>query len=199
MKYPLFITLFSLVLMMMMTLELASGVRIPFLSKKYTPLVFFKVPPGLIPECDAMEKAVSQVEKELGVRVERLDVLREPASEAVLTLLTARTPPFLYNRESCQTVHITPTTGGGKSKTPVFVDKARIRAWAKGRYLPPASATIQEERVKSPVVLSQEEKAIEQDELLEDAMLTPLQRKGKQAIKDRTDAQAAKSDSDSDK
>jgi len=171
-------------------------------KKGYTPLVFFKVPPGMIPECDEMEKAVTEVERELGVRVERMDVLRQPAAEAALALLTQKNPPFLYHRESCQTVHIPSraSTGGGGSNTntntAIFIDKSRLRAWAKGRYLPPIMAqSAADSKVKTPVVLSQEDKAMEQEELLEDMMLTDLQRKGKQAIKERTDAQAAKSQS----
>ena len=165
-----------------------ASLRIPFLSrKKYTPLVFFKVPPGLIPECDAMDQKVKEVEKELGVRVERLDILRDPSAEAVLRLLTKRTPPFLYNRESCQVVHMTPRKGESEKDMPIVVDKDRITAWAKGRYLP-AQRDIS--KVKTPVVLSQEDNAIDQADLLEDMALTPLQRKGKQAIRERTEEKA---------
>jgi hypothetical protein len=155
-------------------------------NKYYTPLVYFTVPPGLIPECDAMDKCLNQVEEELGVRVERLDVLRRPEAEAVLTLLTTRTPPFLYHRESCQVVHV---PKGGR------VDPSRIRAWAKGRYLAPvaaSSAASSNSQGGPPIVLSQESTAIDQDELLEEALLTPLQRKGKQAIRERTDERASK-------
>jgi hypothetical protein len=161
-------------------------VQRPHKNKHYTPLVYFTVPPGLIPECDAMDKCLSQVEEELDVRVERLDVLRRPEAEAVLTLLTTRTPPFLYHRESCQVVHV---PKGGR------VDPSRIRAWAKGRYLVPvaaAAAASSSSQGGPPIVLSQESTAIDQDELLEDALLTPLQRKGKQAIRERTDERASK-------
>jgi len=191
-----------------------ANARIPFWSSKkkrrYTPLVFFTVPKGLIPECDAMERAVRDVERELGVRVERLDVLRDPSSEAALALLTQqKAPPFLYNRESCQTVHVPSRTGergdtGGSSTSSsassrIYVDKARVRAWAKGRYLPAISSAAQQQAdaVQSPVVLSRDEdKGVDQDELLsleemDDMALTPLQRKGKQAIKERTAARAA--------
>jgi len=165
-----------------------ASLRIPFLSRnKYTPLVFFKVPPGLIPECDAMEQKVKEVEKELGVHVERLDILRDPSAEAVLRLLTKRTPPFLYNRESCQVVHMTPRKGESDKDMPIVVDKDRIRAWAKGRYLP---AQRDVSKVQTPVVLSQQDNAIDQEDLLEDMALTPLQRKGKQAIRERTEEKA---------
>ena len=91
--------------------------RVPFWGKKdtYTPLVFFTVPPGLLPENDAMEKAVRDVERELGVKVERLDILRNPAAEGAMSLLTGKSPPFLYNRESCQSVDIKPTKSGRES------------------------------------------------------------------------------------
>ena len=168
--------------------QAATMIRIPFLSSsnkknKYTPLVFFKVPPGLIPECDAMERTVQEVEKELGVRVERLDILRDPAAEAAMALLTQRTPPFLYHRESCQIVTTVSPEGAGK---------ARVRAWAKGRLLQarrvgmlPSGGT---KKAKAPVVLSQEDNAISQEELLEDMALTPQQREGKKRMKERTEA-----------
>lgn len=168
-------------------------------SKKYTPLVFFTVPKGLLPECDAMERVVTEMEQELGVRVERLDILRQPAAEAILATLTQRSPPFLYHRESCQIIHIpsTSTTSSknndGSSKAPIYIDKARVRAWAKGRYLAPIMSTTSSTsttKVHKPKVLSQQDDSIDQEELLEDMMLTPLQREGKKRIKERTDAKA---------
>ena len=165
--------------------------RLPFFGKKeYTPLVFFTVPKGLIPENDAVEKAVKDIEKELGVRVERLDILRTPSAEGAMSLLTSKSPPFLYHRESCQTVHIPPTTGeASAASVPTYVDKDRLRAWAKGRYLSPQLA---KSKVKPPQVISQEGTAMDQEELLEDMSLTPLQRKGKEAIKERTEKRSNK-------
>jgi hypothetical protein len=178
--------------------------RIPFLSKKkqYTPLVFFKVPPGSIPECDEMEKIVSQVESELGVRVERLDIARDPAAEATLNLLTQHGPPFLYHRESLQTVHVRELVGASKKKkknnddnnaataaSTSKIDKDRVRAWAKGRYLPPPGVKFGMPSSKNaPIVVAQEDKSIDQDELeaMKDASLTPMQLKGKEAMKERT-------------
>lgn len=165
--------------------------RLPFFGKKdYTPLVFFTVPRGLMPENDAVEMALEDIENELGVRVERLDVLRNPSAEASLALLTSKNPPFLYHRESCQTIHI-PTTPGEEaaSSVPTYVDKHRLRAWAKGRLLSPQVAKA---KVKPPRVISQEETAMDQDELLEDMSLSPLQRKGKEAIKERTEQRSSK-------
>jgi hypothetical protein len=176
--------------LVLLTTAVASAVRFPRLieqhlqKNKYTPLVFFKVPPGLIAECDEMEATVCQVEKELGVRVERLDILRDPTAEAALTLLTQRTPPFLYHRESCQVVHVPRENKDGKR--PV-VNKERVRAWAKGRYLAPlVNAAAAVDKVKTPVVLQQDDQSIDQDELLDDLSLTPLQKKGKEAMKERT-------------
>ena len=162
----------------------------PFRKKKYTPLVFFKTPPGLIPECDAMERTVREVEKELSVRVERLDILRDPAAEAALALLTQRTPPFLYHRESCQVVHMAPSDST-KKDLPVHVDKARVRAWAKGRLLQ-AQKDSGAKKGKTPVVVSQQDNSLSQEELLEDMALTPQQREGKQKIRERTEAKARK-------
>jgi hypothetical protein len=161
-------------------------------KKKYTPLLFFKVPKGLIPECDAMEETVLQVEKELGVTVERMDILRNPENEAILGLLTSRTPPFLYHRESCQIYHITPAQGEGERKAPIVVDKEKIRAWAKGRFLTTRQKEVSADnrKVNAPTVVSQKDISTDQEELLEDMALTPEQRKGKQAIKDRTEAKA---------
>jgi hypothetical protein len=138
--------------------------RFPFFRSKrsaYTPLIFFTVPPGLSAECDAMEKVVRRVEKDLGVVVERLDILRDPASEAVLNAILSPqgasvTPPLLYHRESRQTIHVPPPMTTAKSasgnagdasakaaaasKRTIPIDPDRVRAWAKGRYLAPSKA-----------------------------------------------------------
>lgn len=152
--------------------------KIPFLSKKaYTPLLFFTVPKDNIAACDEMEKVVSEVEKELGVRVERLDILRDPDAEATMSVLTQRRPPFLYHRESCQTVYV-------QGESPGPIDKDRVRVWAKGRLLAAQSA---KSKSKAPVVLSQEDNAIDQEDLIQDMSLTPEQKRGKEAIKKRTE------------
>jgi hypothetical protein len=168
----------------------ASRWRVPFFSQKqYTPLVFFTVPPGLVPECDAMEAVVRNVEKELNIRVERLDIMREPAAEAVLALLTDQLPPFLYHRESCTSVHVPSKTNPAatKSDMPVGIDVDRVRAWAKGRFLAPVGAVTSGVKVSTPVVVSQNEQYDEdQDDLLEDLTLTPRQKEGRDAIRQRT-------------
>jgi hypothetical protein len=147
-------------LLLLLSLGATESIRLSFGKKEYTPLVFFKVPPGLIPECDAMEESVSQVEKELGVRV---DILRDPSAEAALGMLTQRTPPFLYNRESCQVVSTSARPGEKiDPNMAVAVDADRVRAWAKGRFLPPKKSGA---KIGAPVVLSQDDKGMDQDEL----------------------------------
>lgn len=160
----------------------AASLKIPFLSRKkeYTPLVFFTVPKDVIPECDEMEKVVSQVERELGVRVDRLDILKDPTAEATMSALTSRRPPFLYNKESCQVVFV-PGSDGAKAVAPAGIDKERVRAWAKGRFLAPRSA-----KSRAPKVLAQKDNSIDQKDLLEDMSLTEMQKSGKEAIKKRT-------------
>ncbi|KAL7566221.1 hypothetical protein ACA910_011289 [Epithemia clementina (nom. ined.)] len=188
--------------------------RTPFQKRnEYTPLLFFTVPPGLSPEVDAVEKAVRKVERQLNVRVERMDLLRKPENEAVLRSISrGMTAPYLYHRESMQVYYITPTTkktdddknnsGEGTAATtstrkghpPVHVDMDRIRAWAKGRYLPPkVEQKIGGIKVFAPKLARGQDSAMENDEeeeeaeILEELTMTPLQRKGKQAMKERTE------------
>jgi hypothetical protein len=170
---------------------------IPFAQKnKYTPLVFFRVPLGSIPECDEMERVVRQVERELGVRVERLDVARDPSVEATLNLLTQHSPPYLYHRESLQTIYVRDPMDNGKninqeegSIAMPKIDKDRVRAWAKGRYLPPPGIKFGMSSSKNaPLLIAKEDNAMDQDELeaMKDMSLTPEQLQGKQAMKERT-------------
>jgi hypothetical protein len=185
-------------------------------SGSYTPLLFFKVPPGIIPECDAMEKEICALERELHVKVERLDVVRDPNAEALLSILTQKSPPFLYHRESLQVIHVPGAGPKGNSKkggnaaaaassedeessspSDGFVgriDKDRLRAWAKGRYLPGLSVVSISGNSggnSKPIVLSQDETAMDQRELLEDMMLSPLQKSGKTIIQQTTEKKAA--------
>lgn len=181
------------------------SIRIPFLSsssskKKYTPLVFFTFPKGYIDECDEMEKVVSEVEKEVGCQFERLDVARDPAAEAAMSLLTReRGPPFLYNRESCQIMHGSPprTVSSRKTKDDdkeeKTIDKSRVRALAKGRYLPPIGVKVNPNTKKSApgIVVSQEDSSLDQTEVIKESSLTPEQLEGKRAMEERTAAQTA--------
>ena len=158
--------------------------KIPTFSgkKKYTPLIFFTVPKDIIPECDAMEKIVSEVERELGVHVERLDIARDSAAEAAMATLTQRQPPFLYHRESCQVVSV-PASSDKKMASPI--DKDRVRAWAKGRIIT-SQSTSSIAKSKAPVVVTQEDNSIDQKDLIEDATLSPMQQSGKEKMKERT-------------
>jgi hypothetical protein len=163
----------------------AASLKIPFLSKKkeYTPLLFFTVPKDNIPECDEMEKVVSEVEKELGVHVERLDILKDANAEATLSVLTTRRPPYLYNRESLQKVYSPGVSDGAKNAASSPIDKERVISWAKGRFLPAQTMTI---KSKAPTVLVQQDNAIDQADLIEDMTLSPSQKSGKEAMKKRT-------------
>jgi hypothetical protein len=139
-----------------------------------------------------MEEVVSEVEKELGVHVERLNILTDPHAEATLSVLTQRRPPFLYNRESCQVVFVPGLSDKAKKeKQPAPpIDKDRVRAWAKGRFLQAQTAAAPKSR--APIVLSQEDNSIDQADLIEDMTLTPMQKSGKEAIKERTAEKAEK-------
>ena len=177
-----------------------SSIKVPFLSKfkkkKYTPLVFFTFPKGYVDECDEMETIVSEVEQELGVRVERLDIARDSAAQATMQLLTNQQgPPFLYHRESCQVVHGASSQATSNQKNDASdansedIDKARVRAWAKGRYLPPPGVKLGATSKKSnraPIVISQDDNALDQAELIKESSLTPEQLEGKRAMEERT-------------
>lgn len=145
-----------------------------------------------------MESIVSEVERELGVRVERLDVARDPAAQATMQILTNQQgPPFLYHRESCQVVTGTSSQTRANQKNEAKlegIDKSRVRAWAKGRYLPPAGMKLGATSKKSnnaPIVISQEDNALDQAELIKESSLTPEQLEGKRAMEERT-AEATK-------
>jgi hypothetical protein len=128
-----------------------------------------------------------------------MDLFRNPPSQVLLELLGTE-PPLLYNRHSCQTYHVPiPKTTHSKDSSERKaepVDYDQVRAWAKGRQV--TSPKIRPPKVKSPVMIPKEDNSMDQDELLleqqqqqqEELTMTPLQRKGKQAIQERTKAQA---------
>ena len=136
----------------------------------------FNVPKGTIEENDAMEKVVRQVEKELNVKVERMDILRDRFArnlyEKVDEIEFKGKVPLLYHRESRQSIY-------GLDST------ARVRAWAKGRWLSP-KVTGTDARGSgssgSEGFLADEEEQV-QGEFEED--LTELQQAGKEAMLDR--------------
>lgn len=156
-----------------------------FLSRKktYTPLLFFKVPQGTMDECDEMEKMIQSLEKEQrgNIRVQRLDIVRDRAARKLYEKLVEgnlRSPfPLLYHRESLQRVY-------------GLADNDIVRSWSKGRLLP---APEEEDDNKEATVLGggggEEDEMMDMEELeMEmDAELTPMQRRGKEAMKRRMD------------
>lgn len=129
-----------------------------------------------------MEKAVREVEKELGVKVDRMNVARDRNAERLYGLISQRIPPLLYNRESKQMIQF--KINPNEEEPNVRLDKSRVRAWAKGRRLAP-------ERTSggAPAMFAMEEAGIDQEELM-DMGMTPSQRKGKDAMKERTEERA---------
>mmetsp|Transcript_7792 Transcript_7792/g.11181 ORF Transcript_7792/g.11181 Transcript_7792/m.11181 type:complete len:196 (-) Transcript_7792:50-637(-) len=164
-------------------------IDLPFLTKKpkYTPLIFFRVPNGMMPEVDECEKELKKVEEELGVQVDRMDVMRDPvACELFNALSPQQHMPLLYNRESRQTVFVPHASKEQEGALSKYLSNERLKAWAKGRLL----AAVGEQKAKaggdSPMIVSGDDNAIDQEELLDQQQLTPLQREGKRAIKERT-------------
>ena len=149
-------------------------------KKEYTPLLFFKGPKGMIPECDFVENMVSQIEKELGVKVERFDVMRDPKARVLYDKLDTQSKqqlPLLYHRESRQSVY-------------GLTDKNRVRSWAKGRWLSgDYKPTLPAEFFS---VTEEDAEELEEEMMDDDADLTPLQRKGKEAMRERYEEDAAK-------
>mmetsp|Transcript_19527 Transcript_19527/g.29385 ORF Transcript_19527/g.29385 Transcript_19527/m.29385 type:complete len:186 (+) Transcript_19527:68-625(+) len=161
--------------------------KLPFVpsAKEYTPLIFFKLPRGTSPQCEAMEKIIKEIEKELGVKVDRMDVGRDMAAGNLFNICSkgAKLPPVLYHRESKQSLSLqTPQEGG---KIDLDIDKNRVRAWAKGRRL--QDLEVNKDIGSAPVVVESEE-----EELAMEAGMTPLQRKGKDAIKERTKTKSSR-------
>mmetsp|Transcript_1811 Transcript_1811/g.2311 ORF Transcript_1811/g.2311 Transcript_1811/m.2311 type:complete len:190 (+) Transcript_1811:94-663(+) len=148
-------------------------------KKQYTPLLFFKVPAGTMPECDEMEKIIKSVEKETGVNVERLDIMRSRAAKSLYEKLVEgnlRSPfPLLYHRESLQRVY-------------GLEDKDLVRSWTKGRLLP-----IENSKEKKVTVIGGDDDAMDDMEDMDmdelemelDEELSPMQRRGKEAMKRR--------------
>lgn len=177
------------VLLAAVMVALSSAMQPPlaFLKKKtsYTPLLFFKVPKGTMDECDGMEKVIRSIEKERGVTVERLDIVRDPAARKLYDKLVEgnlRSPfPLLYHRESLQRVY-------GSA------DADLVRSWSKGRLLPDREEEGAEVAVLGPGGdggdddagdFEGEEMDMEELEMEMDAELTPMQRRGKEAMKRR--------------
>jgi len=137
-------------------------------------------------ECDAMEKCIRSIEKEQGVHVERLDIMRNRAARRLYDKLVEgdiRSPfPLLYHRESLQRVY-------------GLADVDYVRSWSKGRLLPNRDEIdgVMAGGEKKVSVLGgsgedgdiPEEIDMEEFEMEMDAELTPVQRRGKEAMKRR--------------
>eukprot|EP00804_Cyclotella_cryptica_P024213 CCRYP_013247-RA/>CCRYP_013247-RA protein AED:0.04 eAED:0.04 QI:451/1/1/1/0/0/2/469/190 len=158
----------------------ASSTRIPAFIKrsraKYTPLLFFKVPMGQMPESDKMEKIIRTLEKESNIHVQRLDIMRDRHAKKLYEKLiegNLRSPfPLLYHRESLQRVY-------------GLADVDLVRSWSKGRLLPEVD---EKEVTVLPGEESEgmeEEMDLEELEMEMDRELTPVQRRGKEAMKRR--------------
>jgi hypothetical protein len=144
-----------------------------FERKQYTPLIMFKVPKGTVEESDEMEKVVKKVERELGVKVERLDILRDRFARNLYEKIDEYEfkgkIPLLYNRESLQCIYGLET-------------KSRVKAWATGRLHPKVSSVGADERaVGSDGFVSSDE---EQEEFMEQD-LTELQQSGRDKMIER--------------
>ena len=132
---------------------------------------------------DEMEKMIQSLEKETGLNVQRLDIMRDQAAKKLYEKLTEsnlRSPfPLLYHRESLQRIY-------------GMVDEDVLRSWSKGRLLPVADE-------KEVTVLpgadydgEEEEMDLEELEIEMDRELTPVQRRGKEAIKKRMEEKLKK-------
>lgn len=164
-------------------------------KKEYSPLIFFKVPKGQLAASDEMEQMVRDLEKELNVKVERMDVLRDRFARKLFSAVDIQMDysgklPLLYHRESRQTIY-----GTCRSK-------ARVRAWAKGRLLSYSKQldysdtnmidgslpfTSDEDEEADELELQRQQQ--EEMERLEEAAMTDLQRRGKEAMKKRMEGQ----------
>merc|ERR1719491_1177661 len=139
---------------------------------QYTPLLFFKLPKGQLDASDEMEKIVSEIEKDLGVRVQRFDILRDRFArklyEKIDEIEFVGDVPLLYHRESRQSIYGTD-------------DKVRVKAWAKGRWLAPKE---NDDSVSSVSGDGMTEDFIpDEEEMMDD--LTELQQEGRNKMIER--------------
>lgn len=110
-----------------------------------------------------MEKIITSIEKELKTPIQRYDIVRDRFArnlyEKIDEIQFVGKVPLLYHRESRQTVYGLDT-------------KARVRAWAKGRWLSPKMAD--ERSGGSNKFVPDEEEDDQMDSFVEDG-LTELQ------------------------
>ena len=125
-----------------------------------------------------MEKIIRSLEKETGVKVERLDIMRSREAKSLYEKLVEgnlRSPfPLLYHRESLQRVY-------------GLEDKDLVRSWTKGRLLP-----IEDTKEKKVTVFGGDDDADDMEDMDMDELemeldeeLSPIQRRGKEAMKRR--------------
>lgn len=125
-----------------------------------------------------MEKIIKSLEKETGVKVERLDIMRSREAKSLYEKLVEgnlRSPfPLLYHRESLQRVY-------------GLEDKDLVRSWTKGRLLPN-----EDTKEKKVTVFGGDDDADDMEDMDMDELemeldeeLSPRQRKGKEAMKRR--------------
>ena len=127
-----------------------------------------------------MESIIRKLEKEQSIHVERLDIMRDRHARKLYEKLVEgnlRTPfPLLYHRESLQRVY-------------GLADKDLVRSWSKGRLLPDQNVNEKEIMVLGEGggdgLPQEEELDMEELEMEMDAELTPMQRRGKEAMKRR--------------
>lgn len=127
-----------------------------------------------------MESIIKKLEKEQSIHVERLDIMRDRHARKLYEKLVEgnlRTPfPLLYHRESLQRVY-------------GLADKDLVRSWSKGRLLPDQNVNEKEIMVLGEGggdgLPQEEELDMEELEMEMDAELTPMQRRGKEAMKRR--------------
>ena len=126
-----------------------------------------------------MDKIIKKLEKEQNIQVDRLDIMRDRYARKLYEKLVEgdlRSPfPLLYHRESLQRVY-------------GLADKDLVRSWSKGRLLPDQNVNEKEITVlggEDGSVPQEEEMDMEELEMEMDAELTPMQRRGKEAMKRR--------------
>jgi len=147
--------------------------RLFWKKSQYTPLLFFKMPNSAT--TDEMEKIISSVEKDLNVEVERFDVLRDRFARSLYQKIDeiefVGEVPLLYHRESRQSIY-------------GIDDKARVKAWAMGRWLTPKDEDTNVGKKERMGSLKEDEEQNEEDEMRDDG-LTQLQKKGREKMLQR--------------
>ena len=129
-----------------------------------------------------MEKVVSEVEKELNIRVQRFDIKRDRMArklyEKIDEIEFVGEVPLLYHRESRQSIY-------GLDR------KSRVKAWAKGRWLSTSGSSVvgTEGKAFSKGFLAEEgEDNVEEYEMM-DHNLTDLQQLGRDKMLERMESE----------